>query len=486
MVRTLVTFLAAAIIPSVASAQVVISEIMYDVEGTDTDREWVELYNGGSEEIDITGWKINDGSNHVLNEPGKNGSIGTMTITGGGYLVLAADAPTFMAAYPSIPNVIDTVLSLNNTGDTISLINAEGTTVDSIAYTKETGAAGDGNTLHRGSGGSALTPGAPSPGSGAIQPVVSSDSSSGAANSSSSGSSSSNSSGSGTAQKSESNSSAAPKLTVSAGNDKTVVAGASVLFEADAYDSEKKRIENTSFIWSFGDGGKGVDGSRVQHEFVYPGRYVVVLDAAYQGENASARVTVEAIAADIALLVFSDGGVSVENRGRIELDLSGWRLRDQGKTYTVPTNTIVLPGAALRLSSQTLGFFVGGQAELLSPNEAIIFHPGETKQETAPAQSPAPTPKVIDEEKESPKPATRAAKEAEDVQVVESVETVQDEDQEKKKEAQVAAAGSFFEGGALWWGGALLIAILGGGAAFAARRMGNKEWNIIEETGEEV
>lgn len=480
-------FVAAAMIPSTVTAQITISEIMYDVEGTDADREWIELYNGGSTETDITGWKVNDGSNHVLNEAGKNGSKGSLIIAAGGYLILAADAAVFTGAYPSIPNVSDTVLSLNNTGDTISLVNAEGATVDSVSYAKETGGAGDGNSLHRSSGASTLTPGAPSPGTGTIPPAVVQETSSGNSGASNAGTSNNSSSASGSSAKSESVVPAS-KLTVSAGKDRVVVAGSAITFDALAYDSDKKSIDTASFIWSFGDGSKGVDGARVQHEFIYPGRYVVVLSAAYQGNNASHRVVVEAIAAEITLLVYADGGISVENKSRMELDISGWKLRDQGKTFTIPANTIVLPGTSMRLASQTLGFFADSQAELLSPNEALIFHPGGVVPEVVAVQTPPPNAKAIEEKVEKPKTSTRVA--AESREEPGAAEIVPEEKSGTKQpiqdaERNVAAAASVWNGDALWWGGAVGIALLGGGAAFVLRRSRKNEWNI-EDASEEV
>jgi hypothetical protein len=37
------------LIPAFAEASITINEIMYDVEGSDTDREWIELKNNGSD-----------------------------------------------------------------------------------------------------------------------------------------------------------------------------------------------------------------------------------------------------------------------------------------------------------------------------------------------------------------------------------------------------------------------------------------------------
>ena len=52
-----VVALAALLVPFVASAQVVISEIMYDVSGevgADDTREWVEIFNAGSTAQELT------------------------------------------------------------------------------------------------------------------------------------------------------------------------------------------------------------------------------------------------------------------------------------------------------------------------------------------------------------------------------------------------------------------------------------------------
>src|SRR3989338_3912521 len=104
-------------VPTVADGQVVISEIMYDVSseiGADDKREWVEVFNAGSSSVDLSGWKINDGSNHILNEPPANGGTGSLALSPGAYAILTDDAATFRALYPGVATVIDTVLDLNN------------------------------------------------------------------------------------------------------------------------------------------------------------------------------------------------------------------------------------------------------------------------------------------------------------------------------------------------------------------------------------
>ena len=53
------------IIPTV-SAQIEITEIMYDVPGSDAGREWIEIHNTGNT-TDLTDWRFfESGSNHKL------------------------------------------------------------------------------------------------------------------------------------------------------------------------------------------------------------------------------------------------------------------------------------------------------------------------------------------------------------------------------------------------------------------------------------
>jgi len=51
---------------SVAAKDVVINEIFSDPKGNDTGLEWIELYNSGSQTIDLTGWQIGTGSYFTL------------------------------------------------------------------------------------------------------------------------------------------------------------------------------------------------------------------------------------------------------------------------------------------------------------------------------------------------------------------------------------------------------------------------------------
>jgi PKD repeat protein len=134
-----------------ANQNLIINEIMYDLAGADDKHEWIEIYNAGTEAIDLTGWKFNDGdnaTNHILNAPPKNGSRGTMIIPAGDFALLAGDAETLVLDLPNYGGtIIDTVMSLSNVSAQLKLLNAEGAEVAVISYDKNLGANGNGKTL---------------------------------------------------------------------------------------------------------------------------------------------------------------------------------------------------------------------------------------------------------------------------------------------------------------------------------------------------
>lgn len=145
-----ISILVASILPTPASAAILINEFLYDVTGTDKDQEYVEILNTGTTEVDLTKYKINDGSSHALNAPPKNGGTGSIVIPAGGYALLVGNATNFIAAHPSVSGtIIDTVLSLTNTAATIALVDEGGAMVDSVTYSKDQGGNGDGTSLQR-------------------------------------------------------------------------------------------------------------------------------------------------------------------------------------------------------------------------------------------------------------------------------------------------------------------------------------------------
>lgn len=152
--------------PTFVSAQVVISEIMYDLaEGGDTGREWVEVHNAGSESVNLTEWKFFESdTNHGLK------AISGEILAPGAYAIIADNPAKFATDWPSFSGLVfDSAFALNNSGETLVLrcCGKEPTDRDSVTYNNTGGGAGDGFSLHR--SGSSIVAAKPSPGSGAVE-----------------------------------------------------------------------------------------------------------------------------------------------------------------------------------------------------------------------------------------------------------------------------------------------------------------------------
>ncbi len=107
---------------------IIVNEIMYDPAGTESDYEWIEIYNNGSE-VDLTGWVLNGtigGTDTILN----------VTLGAGGYLIVAKNITAFHGRYPSVTCEIlkGNWSNLANTGDWINLSDDGGILIDSVNY----------------------------------------------------------------------------------------------------------------------------------------------------------------------------------------------------------------------------------------------------------------------------------------------------------------------------------------------------------------
>src|SRR3989344_3911678 len=144
--------------PQVVHGQVVISEIMYDLEGTDTGREWVEIHNTSGVDVDLSSWKFFESeTNHGLTV-----AQGSGVVPASGFAVIADTPAKFLADWSGYSGVLfDSSFSLSNTGELLSLKNGDAV-VDTVSYASDQGALGDGNSLQK--SGSSWLPATPTPG----------------------------------------------------------------------------------------------------------------------------------------------------------------------------------------------------------------------------------------------------------------------------------------------------------------------------------
>ncbi len=482
------------LIPQLAAAQIVISEIMYDVSGTDTDREWVEVFNSGSASVHLTDWKFFEANtNHALAtvQGGEN-------LASGAYAVVADNPTKFLADNPGYSGLLfDSTFTLGNTGETLAVHapSPDFTETDSVAYQGAWGAAGDGNTLQRQSVSAAnFTAALPTPGTGSL--VASSDTSSNSSSNTSSNTTTTQTDT--TTQQSQTTPQSSqvsvssyvappvPEIFVDAGDDRTLIVAADAEFDARAYDRKKQVLPNdhVRFLWNFGDGTTG-EGPAVAHHFDYPGRYAVVVTIAEDKSAASNRFIVTAEPAHLAFGALPDGGVAIDNLAGRDLDLSGWIVKTFERMFVLPPNSILLAGQTMRISQKTLGVWSSPQTELDYPNGALAFNSGQKNIPSAPpAPAPVATPAPVPAQQTPPSVVVRSAPQAAPTETDVSTDSSGTEPiaATSSQVAAAAVAPGLLGGSAKWLLAVLALAAAAGLAVSLARRYGKGEWDIIEET----
>src|SRR5205814_2370799 len=91
--------------------------------------EWFELYNKGTNAVNLMGWQITKGVSFTFPN---------VSIPAGGYLVVSGNTNAFAARYPGVNNVVGNWAGLlSNNGDELQLADASGNVVDDVAYGSE-------------------------------------------------------------------------------------------------------------------------------------------------------------------------------------------------------------------------------------------------------------------------------------------------------------------------------------------------------------
>ena len=134
------------IAPVLAANGLSISEIMYDPPGSDDKREWVEVYNAGPANVDLSGhYILTDGlssTHHALVAQGSS------VVPAGGYAVIVQDVVGFMGDYPGYAGLIfDSSWSglTTTVGKTIAIVDGQSNVLDSVTYDPTIGGANTGD-----------------------------------------------------------------------------------------------------------------------------------------------------------------------------------------------------------------------------------------------------------------------------------------------------------------------------------------------------
>ncbi len=381
-------------LPKTAHANVLITEVMYDMPGTDTGHEWIEVCNTGDADVVLVDWRLFEAdTNHkiISTTSSENGLLGGRTCA-----IVADKAETFLADNAGyIGRVFDSTFSLSGTGETLVLRDVDLIDKDSTTYTVSSGGAGDGNTLSRTASGSWIAT-APNPGvwqtDSLPEPIISDEQSDSGTPSTESSS---------TTRSESSAWKPVPVAYVYAGADRIVLAGAKNLFEGQAANSAKKSVTSAEYVWNFGD-GTVVSGQNVYHTYTYPGTYLVHLSANADGGHAQDECKVTVRSPDI---IVSDVGIGIvnpyieiENRSSETVDMSFWYLRARGKTFQIPEYTRLAGKTKVRFLTSVTGLYLSipEEAELLYPSSILFgtYHL-PTTEKTSP-EIASSTPSIIE------------------------------------------------------------------------------------------
>ncbi|MBN1517285.1 lamin tail domain-containing protein [Candidatus Sumerlaeota bacterium] len=123
-----VVYLSLVLLPQALRAQIVINEIHINPDLATEHVEFVELYNAGASDVELDGWYLSKGVFYQFS--------GSITLSAGGYLVVAENASEVVAKYGVSSSLVYGPFEgkLSNDGEQVELRNALGEQIDEVTY----------------------------------------------------------------------------------------------------------------------------------------------------------------------------------------------------------------------------------------------------------------------------------------------------------------------------------------------------------------
>ena len=111
-----------------ADGDLLLSEVLYDTSGSDDGLEWVEIYNNGSEAVDLSGWSIGGGgTDYTYSLAQLSGTIGAgETFVIGGP---TSSATNYNPTFDVVVNFNQDLQNSGTTGDGVALFNVPASAV---------------------------------------------------------------------------------------------------------------------------------------------------------------------------------------------------------------------------------------------------------------------------------------------------------------------------------------------------------------------
>lgn len=368
------------IAPVYTRAQIIFTEIMYDTEGTDTGREWIEVQNVGSTTIDFSTWKLFEANtNHKITP------VSDPLLLSQGFAIIVDNVDKFKADNPQFSGqVFDSTFSLSNDGETIVLRDEALADSDLATYSPAGGGQGDGTTFQM-SGGGWITA-LPSLGTQTVatesfHPSVDAQINTGTGGASTSqsnidtGNDNINTNDAYSAHESQSVATISKdveELSVTAGRPRLGFVGAPLSFEAKIKTIKNNTECSLTGLWAMGDGAQH-GGSSILHTYQFPGDYIVILNVGCGGLSAVSKIKVKIIEPNISLGFDLDGYAEIKNLSNFELNIGSWIFESEKVRFILPKDTLIDRHSSIKLAGATTHIlFFTEYVRIANPSGTII------------------------------------------------------------------------------------------------------------------
>lgn len=368
-----------------------ITEVSFDPSGSDTDREWIEIYNDQTTNIDLTSVKFFENEvNH-----GVSVLSGDKLIQPGEFVVLVQDLNKFKTDFPNYTGkIFKSSFSLSNSGETISLKDGDGPVLHLVNYKQVDTGAKDGETISL--SGQAWVKTIANPGSSSYEVTSSGNGTTTDTTVSTTTSTTTNETYFVPTYSYRSYYPESEKVYVFSGENRTGISGAEVHFEARAVNGEKKTLNDATYFWNFGD-GETSQGKSVKHVFKYPSEYVVNVEAYSGGNKGDDKIYIKIVDPKIDVSFYDvvrndlkETVVEIKNNNLVELDLGGLVVKSQSfehgyvgefriprKTLILPKKSITMDGTTLKLATSTDRISIGHEnGRVISKSYLDKVNPG--------------------------------------------------------------------------------------------------------------
>lgn len=329
-------------VPNISSANVRVNEIAWMGTAAGPNEEWIELYNDGSESVDLTGWILTDGVSLSIPLTG--------SITPGSFAVLERTDDTTVTGTAFL---IYTG-ALGNDGRTLTLTRNDTSVEDQVVGGPNWESIGGNNvtkeTAQRTSDG--WVTGVGTPGMLNISQHVDTEEMDNTeteetttatitTSTTHGGSASSRKSTERNAKTIESD----PVLELTLTAPRTVYVNQEVEFDVVPSGIGKTLMQSLTYTWNFGDTYTETSKNTV-HSFAYPGEYVVVVRATFAKQSALLRHEIIVLPVSLELLHTEAGDIRIKNLSSREIDIGKYTLKG-GTTFSFPEFTFIKPQGSL-------------------------------------------------------------------------------------------------------------------------------------------